>query len=835
MASEKQIQFFYREPRLEMSVIGRFAIRIISYSSYGILSAAAVAFSFSDVSWLKAIGFLLVLFLVDRMLHIGDAERHLARLPRGKINLADYITPFGFAAIEYAFDRALVAGGDFGLYLFQKLIGRKEIQEGMRRLDVKQSELETKLEEYIKSSLTIKSVQKDLILLIEQLAGTAFRRAYASQSEFIEPKDLFSALNFMKNPNIARLLKLFNIGENDLENALVAGRFKQKFSGLRRLPSSLTGFMARPFRLRERVMNRAWTARPTPFLDQYSEDLTALAYSEKIGFLIGHEKEYDRLVDVLARPGNPNALLVGEPGSGKSTLVAHLAYKIAKDRVPPPLFDKRLVSLEIGSLVAGAAEGELQERVKKIIEEIVRAGNIILYIPDIHNLAKTSGQMRLTAADILLPAIKGSAFGVIGATYPKEFKEYLEPSGDFISAFEVIRVQEMSEDEAIRFLVYDSIILERQYRIVISFSAIKQAAVLAHKYFREKLLPTSAENLLKETLADASEKGIKLISEDDVITVAQKKINVPLQAVGKDEAGKLLDLEKIIHERLIDQETAVQAVARALREYRSGLSRKGGPIAAFLFVGPTGVGKTELSKILASIHFGSKEAMIRFDMSEYQTKESLYRFIGAPDGKSGGVLTDAIREKPYGLILLDEFEKAHPDILNLFLQVFDDGRLTDSLGRTVDFQNTIIIATSNAHSDFIKSEIEKGGNMKIIGEELKKKLTDVFRPELLNRFSDTIVFRNLSPEHIEAIVKLTLAELINTLREEHGIDLSFDDPAIKKIAELGYDPVFGARPLRGVISENVRSVLAEKILKGEIVKGDGVKLTFKNKKFEFLK
>ena len=293
-------------------------------------------------------------------------------------------------------------------------------------------------------------------------------------------------------------------------------------------------------------------------------------------------------------------------------------------------------------------------------------------------------------------------------------------------------------------------------------------------------------------------------------------------------------MEKIIHERLIDQETAVQAVARTLREYRSGLSRKGGPMAAFLFVGPTGVGKTELSKILASIHFGSKEAMIRFDMSEYQTKESLYRFIGAPDGKSGGALTDAIREKPYGLILLDEFEKAHPDILNLFLQVCDDGRLTDSLGRTVDFQNTIIIATSNAHSNFIKSEIEKGGDMRIIGEELKKKLTDVFRPELLNRFSDIIVFRNLLSEHIEAIAKLMLAELADVLKEEHGIDLSFDDSAVKKIAELGYDPVFGARPLRGVISEKVRSILAENILKGELVKGSGVKLIFKDGKFNFL-
>ena len=447
-------------------------------------------------------------------------------------------------------------------------------------------------------------------------------------------------------------------------------------------------------------------------------------------------------------------------------------------------------------------------------------------------MVKTSGQMRLSAADVLMPAIKGDAFSVIGATYPREFKQYIEPNNDFVSAFEVVRVQEISEDEAIKFLVYDSIILEDQYRMIISFSAIKQSAMLAHKYFRQKLLPTSAEDLLKEALADASEKRKKILSGDDVIEIAQRKINIPLRAVKETEAKKLLDLEELIHRRLIDQEEAVRAVARAMREYRSGLSRKGGPISTFLFVGPTGVGKTELSKILTKIQFGATEAMIRFDMSEYQNKESIYRFIGSPDGTAGGTLTNAVLEKPYSLVLLDEFEKAHPDILNLFLQVFDDGRLTDSLGRTVDFQNTIIIATSNAHSDFIKAEIEKGRNMKDIGDELKKKLTSIFRPELLNRFSGVIVFRNLLPEHIAAIAKIQLEELAATLRDQ-GVELAFDDPAIKKVAELGYDPVFGARPLRNVISDRIKSVLAEKILKNEISRGSKLTVGFKNEEFQF--
>jgi len=301
------------------------------------------------------------------------------------------------------------------------------------------------------------------------------------------------------------------------------------------------------------------------------------------------------------------------------------------------LFDKRLVKLDIGELVAGAAEGEVQERLKKIIDEITRAGNIILYIPDIHNLLKTSGQGRISAADILFPAIKANAFSVVGMTYPQEFKEYIEPNNDFVSAFEKIQVEEISEIEATRFLVYASLLLEHQHRVIISFAAVKESVQLAKKYFRQKLLPGSAEDLLKETLSDVVGKKQKLVSAADVVAVAEKRINVPIHRAGKAEAEKLLNLEDLIHERLIDQEEAVKSVANSLREYRSGLARKGGPIASFLFVGPTGVGKTELSKILAGIQFGSREMMVRFDMSEYQEKSSISRLLDR--------VADRVREK----------------------------------------------------------------------------------------------------------------------------------------------------------------------------------------------
>ncbi len=318
-----------------------------------------------------------------------------------------------------------------------------------------------------------------------------------------------------------------------------------------------------------------------------------------------------------------------------------------------------------------------------------------------------------------------------------------------------------------------------------------------------------------------------------MITSAEAKINIPMHEAGEAESKKLLNLEEIIHERIVGQDEAVKAVAEAIREYRSGLSRKGGPIASFLFVGPTGVGKTELAKTLAKIQFGSEKLMVRFDMTEYQDKQSFFRFIGSPDGHVSGALTDAILQKPYSLILLDEFEKAFPDILNLFLQVLDEGRLTDNLGRTVDFTNTIIIATSNAHSDIINEALNKGETMSDISEYLRRKLVDVFKPELLNRFSKIVIFKNLVPKDLEQVVALYVKEVAATLSEQ-GITLEFDTSVIHEFARLGYDPAFGARPLRRVIDEKLRSPLSKKILEKGITKGNRMKVVMKGDDIEFI-
>lgn len=836
MEQPKTNLYFY-DSRLKMTYLGRMVVRLMSYSTYIAAAAGCVIFLLSNIPWLFWSGVLLAVFLGDRINYLGQADKSLQEKKlRGDVNLARYFTPGAFDALEYAFERSLVLKGNFYLLLLKRLSDKKDIRLGLQRMDINTEEFFNKVDALLKKSLKKGQFAADkqkLISEIEKIAVLSLEQAFRVHNRFIELKDIFAALSYCGDSDVNEIFQFFDIGPGDLENALIFSRYYSQFRWLKILPASLGGFASRPYKIRHRVMNRAWSARPTRFLDQFSEDLTDYARREQIGFLIGHLNEYDRMVDILSRPGKPNVLLVGEPGSGKDTLVARLAFKIIKDEVPPELFDKRLVLLRVGNLLAGAEIAELRARFKKIIDEIVQAGNIILYIPDIHNLAKATGKENVNILDILLPAIDSSAFSVIGATYPKEYKQSVEPQTDFAKAFEIIRMEEISLEETIRLMVYDSIILESQFRIKITFGAVKKAVELASKYFRDKLLPGSAQELLRETLAAAKEKRDRVLNIEDVVDIAQRRINIPLRQAGGAEAEKLLNLENIIHQRLINQEEAVKAVSRALREYRSGLSRKGGPIASFLFVGPTGVGKTELSKILAGIQFGSKEAMIRFDMSEYQDKQSIYRFIGSPDGAVGGNLTDAVTQKPYSLILLDEFEKAHPDILNLFLQVFDDGRLTDSAGRTVDFQNTIIISTSNAHSNFIKESLEAGKPMPQVSDELKKKLTDYFKPELLNRFSNIIVFKNLSPENITAIADILLKDLSEEVKESQGIDLSFTDESVKKIAEWGYDPVFGARPLRGVISEKIRGVLAEKILKNEIIKGGKVMIKLENNELIF--
>lgn len=333
-------------------------------------------------------------------------------------------------------------------------------------------------------------------------------------------------------------------------------------------------------------MNRAWTSRPTPILDQYSTDLTDLAREEKIGFLIGHAREFEHLLNVITRPGKPNALIVGEAGVGKSALIAHLAFRMVKDEVPSVLFDKRLVSLEIGDLVADASPDVLAGRLQKMAEEILLAGNIVLYIPTAHDLFRTAQGKALSAVDFLLPVIRNQAIPTIAESYPREFKQLIEPRSDFLEQFEVVPVNEVNEEDALTFLIYSSLIFEREYKVLVTLRALKKAVELAHRLFHEKPLPGSALDLLKQCLGKVSGRGQKTLAESDIIDVAEEQSRIPIGMARGAETEKLLNLESFIHKKLVNQDAAVKAVSQSLREYRSGLSRKGGPIATFLFVGP---------------------------------------------------------------------------------------------------------------------------------------------------------------------------------------------------------------------------------------------------------
>ena len=828
------LTFIFDDPRFKMTLGGRLLVRVVAYVAYILLIAATVTFLISGVPHLVIFGIFLLLFLLNRLRHRSQGETAISEFPRtGTANVASAFGSSAFSIMERAYDRSVITQKNFYLEVTSRILEVRGITEGLRRLDVSPSEFRSKLNDLLaesRSTGTVPDSQEVMRAALSKLAIGAFAEAAAAGHESVAPTDLFAALVAAKDGFTDRLFNLFTIESGDMRRALILSSVARE---LRHLPRVLGGFgPAMQSGIRHRVMNRAWTSRPTPTLDRYGTDYTDLARQSRAGFLVGHAEEYEKLVEALARKMNPNALLVGEAGVGKETIIQHLAFKLIKDEVPRALFDKRLVSIELQNLIAGAGAEELGARIGKVVEEIITAGNVILYIPDIHNLVKSASAAYLTAADALMPVVKNDAFPVLGTSYPREFKQFIEPRSDFAGSFEIIPVSEISIPEAETVLAYESLILERENRITISFGAIKRATVLAKKYLTDKFLPSSAEDLLKSALIAAEERGEKTLGPDLITSVAEAKVHIPLHEAGQGEAEQLLHMEDIVHQRLIGQEEAVTAVAEALREYRSGLARQTGPIASFLFVGPTGVGKTELAKILAEIQFGSEKMMVRFDMTEYQDKESFIRFIGSPDGKTSGALTEAIRQKPYSLVLLDEFEKAFPDILNLFLQVFDDGRLTDNLGRTIDFKNTIIIATSNAHSDIINEALAKGEKMVDIEGYLKSRLSDVFKPELLNRFSKIIVFRNLQPTDLQKIVILNLDDLAAQVKTQ-GIYLDFDPAAVAEIVKLGYDPAFGARPLRRTIDEKIKAPLSSAILGKTIAKGDRVKLVYENNAFSF--
>ena len=649
---------------------------------------------------------------------------------------------------------------------------------------------------------------------------------------------------------------------------------------------------------------------PTATLDQYSRDLTKLAAEGKLDPVIGREKEIQRVIQITSRRTKNNPCLIGEPGVGKTAVVEGLALKIVDGDVPETIADKRLLTLDLSGMVAGSKyRGEFEERIKKVIAEVKAAGNILLFIDELHTIIGAGGaEGAIDASNILKPSLARGEVQIIGATTLEEYRKYIEKDAALERRFQPVNVEEPSEDETVEILKGIRPAYEKHHGVKISDAALVAAVKMSSRYINDRFLPDKAIDLIDEAASktrlgvylkpdaiknleseiasmdaqkeaaikeEAYEKAGEIkkkqlkkiekldklkekwdndkhnkrmvVGENEIADVVSDWTKIPVKKLAMEESERLMNLEKILHERVVGQDEAVTAVAKAIRRGRVGLKDPKRPIGSFLFLGPTGVGKTELSKALADAMFGSENALIRVDMSEYMEKHSVSKMIGSPPGyvgyEEGGQLSEKVRRNPYSVILFDEIEKAHPDVFNILLQVLDDGHITDSTGRKVDFKNTVIIMTSNAGAQNIispknlgfASDNSKEHNHAVMKERVMEEVKNIFKPEFLNRIDDTIVFHTLTKENIGSIVDILLASINKRIKEQMNMTIKLDDAARNYIINNGYDEKYGARPLKRALQSKVEDELAEKILEGSFKSGDSVLVSLKDDKLVFSK
>ncbi len=570
-------------------------------------------------------------------------------------------------------------------------------------------------------------------------------------------------------------------------------------------------------------MDRAYTSVATPTLDQLGYDLTLAAKWGKLEYCVAREKEIEGIWQYFLS-GDNGVLLVGPPGVGKNTIIDGIAQLMVKENVPKQFQDKRLVELDAARLISGLSPAQAQGRMMAVIDEVARAGNILLYIKDVENIIGiTSGEEEsLDLSEVLTNALERRLIYCLATAATVNYSKYIEGTslGTIMAKMEVA---EPEGNQAIQIIESKISYFEGKYKVYFSYNAIEQAIKLTSRYIHDQYLPEKAVKILEmvavRTIKEKGEESI--VTKDDIAVVVSEVTKIPVTKVGENESKKLLHLEDKIHERMINQEEAVKMIAASLRRARTELREGKRPIASFLFLGPTGVGKTELAKTVAEVYFGDEDYMVRVDMSEYQHEDSVKKMIGDAAG-ARGYLTEAVRTSPFTLVLLDEIEKAHPDILNLFLQVMDDGRLTDGQGRTIDFTNTIIIATSNIGARFIQEQIFAGVSTDKIKETLiNEQLMQVMRPELINRFDGIVVFEPLSQENVVDITKLMLKK-IGRMLEAKGISYRWEEEGVRKLSREGFDPKFGARPLRRLLQEKVEDEIANRVLTGELKRRDTV-------------
>ncbi len=598
-----------------------------------------------------------------------------------------------------------------------------------------------------------------------------------------------------------------------------------------------------------------YTIAKRSMIEKYSIDLTEEAKEGRVDPVTGRNPEIERLIHILLRRTKNNPIIIGEAGVGKTAIVEGLAQKIIGGEVPKDLLGRQIMELDLASLIAGASHrGEFEERFRAVIKEAqASSGQLILFIDEIHSLigaGDTEGTM--DASNIIKPYLARGQIQLIGTTTTAEYRKYFERDKAFERRFQPILVDEPSEEQAIEMLKVLEPKYEKFHNVTFLPEALESAVHLSKKYVGERFLPDKAVDLLDEAGAEVKlkfsegKRSDNQVNRQDIEKVVSAWTGIPITKLTEDESEKLIHLEDLIHKRFIDQEEAVVSIAEAIRRGRIGLSAANRPIASFIFLGPTGVGKTELAKAMAEILFGKEEAMVRLDMSEYMEKHEVAKLIGAPPGyvgyEEGGQLTEAVRTKPYSIVLLDEVEKAHPDVFNILLQLLEDGRLTDNKGNTISFKNTVVIATSNIGSKLIQEQLSQGGkdlpqvefNKKFA--ELTKTLLDelhkFFRPELLNRFDELVVFKTLSPHDMVDIAKLGIAKTKKLLKDQ-GFGLEISENALNQLANEGYDPVYGARPLRRLIQTAIENPISLEIIGKSFVTGETIMIDFNTAKNEF--
>lgn len=743
--------------------------------------------------------------------HGEEAPEAAAPVPEGeRTNVAELFHPEAMRAVEEAYELAAKFGHAqlLPIHLFVASLSHGDVPVVFGRLGISFEELRDSLNRRLLAQPVGNGPA--FSAEAEQALLAAFVNAYAQGRGSVSATEVFFE-SYRHDPFVQELLFEKKTDETRLANVVewirITDALRERYAAFRRAAAFKPSGS----------MNRAMTAVQTPALDAVSEDLTAAAVAGRLPLLIGREREMDELMRVI-EGGGQNVLLVGPEGVGKTAILAGLAERMVREDVPKILQDRRLVSVVLPALTGGVNAAEAQARLIAALSDAAKARNIVLVMQNVDQVA--AGELAPLLADALSRRI---AF-VIATTTPQGYANVVERSVLY-RVFEKVNVAEPDTNTAIHVVESKVGAIEYEQNVIFTFDAVERSVTLSDRYVHTDFLPKKAIEICKEAaLIAAKERGANaLVGAADVERVLADKTGIPMTQVNADEKEKLLSLEEKIHNRVIGQEEAVKAVSSALRRARSELRATNKPISTFLFLGPSGVGKTALAKAVAASYFGGESSMLRFDMSEYQDQASVYRLIGAPGGESGQ-LTEAVRRTPFSLILLDEFEKAHPNILNLFLQVFDEGRLTDSQGRTVDFTNAIIIVTSNAGSDYIQTAVRAGTSTDQIKTHLlEEELRGVYRTELLNRFDGVIVFRPLTNDDVQQIAYLMIAQVAERL-EAKGISFRATDEAVADLASKGFDPKFGARPLRRIIQEEVDNAIATALLEGRVGRRDTIVL-----------